>query len=130
MVIHVILRVSNLTLKAWVHSTSTSFSIVSNFIFVDTWHIRVGHPSHKHLSALKDVLHFVPPKTDYVSPCKICHLAKQPSLQFHSHNNMVSYSFDLLHCDVWGPYQARTHVGFCYFLTLVDDSSHYTWIFL
>ena len=38
--------------------------------------------------------------------------------------------FDLLHLDVWGPYKSPTHVGYRYFLTIVDDYSRMTWLFL
>lgn len=38
--------------------------------------------------------------------------------------------FDLLHMDVWGPYQGETLHGCKYFLTLVDDFSRATWTFL
>lgn len=32
--------------------------------------------------------------------------------------------------DLWGPYKTPTHDGHKYFLTVVDDLSRYTWIFL
>lgn len=38
--------------------------------------------------------------------------------------------FDLVLCDIWGPYQSPTHAGCKFLLTIVDDFSRYTWVFL
>jgi hypothetical protein len=38
--------------------------------------------------------------------------------------------FDLIHCDIWGFYFLPTHDGFKYFLTIVNECSHSTWIYL
>ena len=38
--------------------------------------------------------------------------------------------FDLLHCDVRGPYNVSTHNGKRCFVTLVEDFSGYTWTFV
>lgn len=32
--------------------------------------------------------------------------------------------------DVWDPYRVPTHNGIRYFLSLVDDYSRWTWVFL
>ena len=38
--------------------------------------------------------------------------------------------FDLIHYDIWGPFQTIAVEGFRYFLTIVDDCSRYTWVYL
>lgn len=38
--------------------------------------------------------------------------------------------FNLLHLDVWGPYHVPTFDGNKIFLTVVDDHSRITWLFL
>ena len=43
---------------------------------------------------------------------------------------MSQNAFDLIHCDVWGPFAHSTHNGFRYFLTIVDDVTRSTWIYL
>ena len=60
----------------------------------------------------------------------ICHLAKQKKLSFPSPNNMCNTIFELLHIDVWGPFSVETVDGYRYFLTIVDDHSRATWIYL
>ena len=32
--------------------------------------------------------------------------------------------------DVWGPYSVNTHDGYKFFLTIVDDASRSTWVYL
>ena len=38
--------------------------------------------------------------------------------------------FDLIHCDIWGPFHVPTVNNQRYFLTIVDDCTRCTWIFL
>ena len=38
--------------------------------------------------------------------------------------------FDLIHCDVWGPFHTPTYHGKRFFLSLVDDHSRFTWVYL
>ncbi|XP_072074363.1 uncharacterized protein [Arachis hypogaea] len=64
------------------------------------------------------------------SLCDTCPLSKQKRLPFVSNNNQESECFSLIHNDTWGPYHVATHLGERYFLTLVDDHSRYTWIYL
>lgn len=43
---------------------------------------------------------------------------------------MSKSPFDLIHLDVWGPFQTGTHDGYKYFFTLVDDCTRVTWLYL
>lgn len=38
--------------------------------------------------------------------------------------------FQMIHVDVWVPYRIQTHSGHRFFLTIVDDCSRMTWIYL
>ena len=38
--------------------------------------------------------------------------------------------FQLIHCDIWGPYHESSTNGAHYFLTIVDDMSWATWVYL
>lgn len=63
--------------------------------------------------------------------CPVCLLAKQIIVFFpHNSNTHSSCIFYLLHMDVWGPYRTPIHSNAKYFLTIVDDFSRVTWIFL
>lgn len=41
---------------------------------------------------------------------------------------MSKLPFDLVHCDIWGPYHVSTILGYGYFLTLVDNCTRFTWV--
>jgi len=67
---------------------------------------------------------------DKLHICDTCNLAKHKKLLFTSSATVTSVVFDLLHLDIWGPCPIISMQGFYYFLTIVDDYFHYTWIIL
>lgn len=38
--------------------------------------------------------------------------------------------FELIHCDIWGPFSTASSSGDYYFLTIVDDYTRCTWLYL
>lgn len=62
--------------------------------------------------------------------CQICPAVKQTRLPF-SHSCIKTNSvFELVHLDIWGPYNTKSSSGCTYFLTIVDDFSRFTWVHL
>lgn len=57
-------------------------------------------------------------------------MARQQRLPFHDSTIHSTKPFQLVHIDIWGPYNTKTYNGFKYFLTLVDDYSRVTWTHL
>lgn len=55
---------------------------------------------------------------------------KQIGLSFLVSMNKTMNIFDLVHCNIWGPYKTKSYSGCHYFLTLVDDFNRTTWLFL
>lgn len=47
--------------------------------------------------------------------CQFCPLAKETRLSFPSSSIQSMHSFDLIHCDIWGPQRIATHIGVRYF---------------
>lgn len=90
---------------------------ICSAITFTTWHHRLGHISSKRLLTMKDSLH-ISTKSPNCSPCRICPLAKQRRLSFPFNNHVASSPFDVIHCDVWGPFKNPTYAGHKYFLTL------------
>ena len=43
---------------------------------------------------------------------------------------MCSHAFDLIHCDIWGPFHTPTHSSHRYVLCVVDDHTRFTWLHL
>lgn len=91
-------------------------------------HFRPGHLSTPRLRVLQS-LHssIIVPSFDH---CHVCHLAKQRKLSFPVSSFVSSSCFDLVHVDLWGPATVISVHGHKYFLTIVDDKSRFTWLFL
>ncbi|GJY92006.1 retrovirus-related pol polyprotein from transposon TNT 1-94 [Tanacetum coccineum] len=88
----------------------------------DLWHKRLGHPS-------LEVLKFIPQVNinkrdrELSQNCDVCHRAKQCREKFPSSDNKATFIYELIHCDIWGPYKTVSSCGASYFLTIVDDLS-------
>lgn len=109
-------------------TTETTISI--NRVDADLWHFRLGHLSTRLLLTMVDKLHCNVSRIHNKQPCYVCPLAKQRKLSFISHNNMSASPFDLIHCDIWGPYCEMSYSGHRFFVTLVDDCTRFTWVYL
>lgn len=102
---------------------------VEGMNLLEVWHQRLGHPSWKTTqlvsneagSQFSDVQNKV---------CEACQKAKQTREKFSLCEHQASNIFDLIHCDLWGPYRTRSSCGATYFLTIVDDCSRAVWIYL
>ena len=92
------------------------------------WHLRLGHPSDVKLSLLKNVLH--DSVCTFNKDCEICPLAKHKRLPFPFPNHISDSPFNIVHCDIWGPYSDPTVDGHKYFLTIIDDCTRSTWVYL
>ena len=88
---------------------------------IELVHYRLGHPSNVKIQNLRNELQ-ISSNSNFPAHCSICHLAKQRRLPFPSHNSLSAEPFDLIHCDIWGPFHTHSTEGFRYFLTIVDDS--------
>ena len=116
-------------LQQFSHATSDAISQVNlvNNVSTERWHARLGHLSNKVLHSLSHTLSLANP---VVNDCTVCPLAKLRRLSFVSNNNLTNAPFDLIHCDVWGPYYVPTYNGKKYYLTIVDDHTRFTWTYL
>lgn len=94
------------------------------------WHQRLGHPSTSKLKSLTGTLPITTSSLHKSEVCPVCPLAKQKRLPFVSNNNMSKSAFDLVHLDVWGPFGIESIEGYKYFLTLVDDCTRATWVYM
>ena len=62
--------------------------------------------------------------------CEICEKSKQTRDKFSLSDRQALNIFDLIHCDLWGPYKTPSSCGASYFLTIVDDCSQAVLIYL
>ena len=105
-----------------------SFSV--NHVPFYVWHSRLGHLSFKQLDSLSSQLHCNFPSCNNTQPCYIYPLAKHKRLPFISHNHLSKSPFDLIHCDIWGPFQVPSMTDHKFFLTIVNDCTRFTWVYL
>lgn len=106
------------TKQCYAHNVSTQL-----------WHNRLGHVSFPRMQKLMEQLS-CDVSSSKQSPCTVCPLAKQRRLSFDCHNHMSVHPFDLVHADIWGPFHELSYNGFRFFLTLVDDYSCFTWVYI
>ena len=91
----------------------------------DLWHSRLGHVSPSHLSFIAN--NFLNFSVQSNNACPICSLTKQSRLPFGTSAISSTKPFEIIHCDIWGCYQHLSLSGAHYFLTIVDDYTHFTW---
>ena len=97
---------------------------------VHLWHATLGHPSISRKIFLSKCIPQVAIDNKKQFTCNVCPSAKQKRLPFPRANHESKNAFDLIHCDTWGPFSIPTPEGFRYFLTLLDDCTKTTWLYL
>jgi hypothetical protein len=64
-------------------------------------------------------------------PCSACQARKQVRTHHHAKNIMtITRSLKMLHMDLFVPIAYISIVGNKYGLVIIDDYSHFTWVFL
>ena len=108
--------------NSFIHSVSSASNVNKPYL----WHLRLGHVFDDKLPyCISDVPFFHSNKD-----CVVCLIAKLKRLPFPNSSHLFEHAFDLIHCDIWGPFAKATHDGFRYFLTVVDDATRSTWVYL
>jgi hypothetical protein len=92
------------------------------------WHHRLGHPSNAAITTLRNNSHISCNKVASNSLCHACQLGKHVRLPFAKSSSHTSTPFKLIHCDVWTS-PVLSISGSRYYLVLIDDFSHYCWLF-
>ncbi|KAL2931658.1 Retrovirus-related Pol polyprotein from transposon RE1 [Bienertia sinuspersici] len=96
----------------------------------ELWHRRLGHPSDRVLKLVPAIRNSTSTKKCLNKACIICPMAKQSRDIFPTSDHKATRFFELIHCDLWGPYRTPASCGAIYFLTLVDDYSRAVWVYL
>jgi hypothetical protein len=97
------------------------------------WHRRLAHVGMKNLHRLlkgDHVLGLTDVCFEKDRPCAACQAGKQVGSTHHSKNVMTtSRRLELLHMDLFGPIAYLSIRGSKYGLVIVNDFSHFTWVF-
>jgi hypothetical protein len=96
-------------------------------------HKRLGHPNYNVLHDLLESGFLGNKESPSLSvvqfDCNSCRLGKSETLPFPIHTSHVVQPFNLVHSDVWGIAPVTSHPNYKYFVTFIDDYSHFTWIY-
>jgi len=113
-------------------ASSKSFSFIPSVEFTsfnaDLWHFHLGHLSYAKFSLLNNLVSGLP--ANKAKCCDICHFSKQKRLSFPTSAHVSHCVFDLVHCDLWGPFSVPIIEGYKYFLIIMDYYSRCTWVYL
>ncbi|XP_063941175.1 uncharacterized protein LOC135149402 [Daucus carota subsp. sativus] len=108
--------------------SSQKLSNVAVFKDSALWHKRFGHVSKSTMNHMPQFKHLTADSN--AETCLTCPLAKFAKIPYQRSTSHAAEPFDLVHLDTWGPYKVSTRGHFRYFLTLVDDHTHMTWVYL
>ncbi|KAL4030324.1 hypothetical protein IC575_008560 [Cucumis melo] len=114
-------------------SSISTTSLLSSYLSTSEhdymlWHFRLGHPNFTYMKYLFPHLFL---KIDVSSLfCDVCIRAKQHRVSFPSQPYKPTQPFTLIHSDVWGPSKVTTLSGKRWFVTLIDDHTRFTWVYL
>jgi hypothetical protein len=112
---------------------STSFpstSATHTTSLCDLWRYRLRHISLSRLDVITNPIITHNRTFPNPIPCSICPLAKQRRVSFLTSAHSALNNFDLVHCDIWGPNSVIAVDGSRFFLTVVDDHSRTTWVYM
>jgi len=87
---------------------------------------RLGHASLTKMSHL----HNIPSDVLRKFICDSCQMAKFHRVLFPVSSSKATVPFELIHADLSGPYKRRDTSGAHYFLTILDDHTRSTWVYL
>lgn len=107
---------------------SMSFFSFSNKKIIWIYHLRLGHPSFRVLKVMFP--HLFKDLDISVFNCEVCELAKHSHVSYHLINKRSLQPFYLIHSDIWGPSHISNISGARWFMTLIDDCTRVTWLYL
>ena len=94
------------------------------------WHKSLGHMREKGLQTLPKKNSIPFDKGTLLDPCDYCLLGKQHRVSFSSKSTKKSEILELVYSDVYGPIKVKSIGGYKYFVTIINDASRKTWVYL
>ena len=96
------------------------------------WHGRLGHVNFYALKMMGEEMAIGLSKITHPNQvCESCLVSKQTRLLFPAQANFrAEHPLQLVHADLCGPITPPSLAGNKYFLLLVDDYSHWMWVYM
>ena len=94
------------------------------------WHRRLGHLGSANLKTLAGMVTGMPKQSDELAFCEPCVFAKLCREPFKGTRVRAARSLELIHSDVCGPITPAAWDGSRYFVTFLDDYSHFAMVYM
>ncbi|CAB0007815.1 unnamed protein product [Nesidiocoris tenuis] len=95
------------------------------------WHKKMAHLSEANLEKLSKMSTGMTwNKNQSIPSCEICLKAKATRVPFGKNRTKAQHPLQILHADVCGPFSETSWNGYQYFLSVLDDKTHYAAVFL
>jgi hypothetical protein len=108
-------------------------AFVGERVSPNQWHLRLGHPALRTVSRIisRFGLPVIPTsnKNSNENFCFACLSSKSKQLSFSPSPSQYHCPLDLIFTDVWGPSPICSQHGFKYYVSFLDASSRYTWLY-
>lgn len=97
---------------------------------LEEWHRKMGHLGLTNLMKLPSMAKGVRFNKEDLDSCHICSYAKQTKKPHSTVRRRATRPLELIHTDVCGPVQPLTHDRKRFFVTFLDDFTHYCEVYL
>lgn len=98
------------------------------------WHRKMGHlgmTNLKKLAYMVDGVVLTEAESRYIEDvCEVCVKAKQTRTSFKNDRRKAERPLEIVHTDVCGPIEPSTWDGSKYFITLIDEYTHFCMVYL
>nr|XP_017228665.1 PREDICTED: uncharacterized protein LOC108203964 [Daucus carota subsp. sativus] len=101
-------------------SSKATFCSISQLENFQVWHSSLGHTPVNVFKNTDSIA--IPDNTNKLLPCDVCHYAKYSRSFFPKSLSHAASPFDVIHCDLWGPYRHKTYAA-CKELSFIDSLS-------
>ncbi|KAJ4714843.1 Retrovirus-related Pol polyprotein from transposon TNT 1-94 [Melia azedarach] len=113
---------------------SSSVAVASSEIDKDNmtklWHMRLGHMSAREMQILSKWDLLCGHKVKDLEFCEHCIFGKLHRSKFPKAIHRTKGTLDYIHSDCWGPSRVESLGGHRYFVSMIDDFSRMTWVFI
>ncbi|KAJ4719063.1 Retrovirus-related Pol polyprotein from transposon TNT 1-94 [Melia azedarach] len=113
---------------------SSSVAVASSEIDKDNmtklWHMRLGHMSARGMQILSKGDLLCGHKIKDLEFCEHCILGKLHRSKFPKAIHRTKGTLDYIHSDCWGPSRVESLGSHRYFVSMIDDFSRMTWVFI
>jgi hypothetical protein len=97
----------------------------------ELWHRRLGHPGERKTKLIAEgVLKGAPKALKFLTNCEACHTTKSTQAISRVPAEKATEPLKRIHIDFWGPYHEDTIDGQRHMLTITDDFTRKSWIYL